>query len=275
MSATLPQKKRKLIEANRERYETLKAAAQGKVPKALPKRTKAKSAIPDSSVIHKETIPGGWYWSTVLKRGEALRLINASGASSLSLLAWNEDDTSERLNYADSIKLQWTTAIQKGRLLLSDMGRVVFSVIEDTSFAHDVLAGGSTAATNLAKYGSGFFRNTRDNFVLAAAKLGLSRRDIHPCITFFAPVGVNAEGAFVWHDNKRKAGDFVDLRAEMNLYVAFSNCPHPLDPLPEYAPQAVEVIKFRTPAPSPDDFPRTATEEAVRAFENTEAFFSA
>ncbi len=40
MSAPLPEEKRKLIEANRERYAALKATAQGKVPKALPKRTK-------------------------------------------------------------------------------------------------------------------------------------------------------------------------------------------------------------------------------------------
>ncbi len=134
-------------------------------------------------------------------------------------------------------------------MLLSDMGRVFFSVIEDTSFAHDALAGGSTAASNLAKYGSGSFRNTRDNFVLAAAKLGLSRRDIHPCVTFFAPVSVNADGAFTWDESKRKKGDFVDLRAEMNLFVALSNCPHPMDPCTEYAPQPVEAIKFRALGP--------------------------
>ena len=36
-------------------------------------------------------------------------------------------------------------------------------------------------------------RNTHENFLAAAAKLGLGLRDIPPCVTFFAPVSVDAE----------------------------------------------------------------------------------
>ncbi len=98
MGDTPLEEKRKLIEANRERYAALKSTAQGKVPKALPERTKSsESELADSCLIHRETIPGGWYWSTVLQRGEALRIVNVTGTSSVSLLAWNKDDTSERL----------------------------------------------------------------------------------------------------------------------------------------------------------------------------------
>ena len=69
-------------------------------------------------------------------------------------------------------------------------------------------------------------------------------------------------------DDARQTGDFVDLRAEMDLIVALSNCPHPLDPAPDYAPPPVEAIRFRAPAPAADDLCRTATIEAVRGFEN-------
>ncbi len=93
--------------------------------------------------------------------------------AAVSLICWNAHETTERLNYADTLKIQWTARLQKGRVLFSDMGRVMLSLIEDTSGAHDALMGGSTAASNRARYGAKAdverLRNTRDNFILAAA----------------------------------------------------------------------------------------------------------
>ena len=262
------------VAANRKRYEELKAAGQGHAPRALPPPTpRDGAAIVASAIIHREIIPGGWYWTTRLNSGEALRLITTGGASSIGLLAWSAADTSERLNHADTIKVQWAASLPKGRVILSDMGRVLFSIVEDTTGgAHDALAGGSTTATNEACYHTTTLRNTRDNFILAAGKLGLDRRDVHPCISFFAPVNVDAEGCFQWDPSRRQAGDFIDLRAEMDVLVALSNCPHPLDPSPTYAPGDAEIVRYRTGRVGDDDLCRTASAEAARAFENN-AFF--
>ncbi|MDF2119563.1 urea carboxylase-associated family protein [Roseiarcaceae bacterium H3SJ34-1] len=257
------------IEANKKRYEELKAAGQGQAPRALPGPTARDGApIAERAILARETIPGGWYWTIRLARGDALRIVNRSGHSSVSLLAWSSADPSERLNHADTIKVQWTASLRKGRVILSDMGRVLFSMIEDTSGAHDTLAGGSNAATNKARYGSVATRNTRDNFILAAGKLGLDRRDVMPCISFFAPVSVDAAGRFAWDAGRCSAGDFIDLRAEMDVLVALSNCPHPLDPATVYAPQPVDVICYAPEPAGADDLCRTASAEAIRAFEN-------
>jgi len=263
------------VEANRKRYEQHKALGQQQAPKSLPPPTPRDGApIPPATIIHREVIPGGWYWTTRLDRGEALRIVNASGNACVSLQAWNAHDRSERLNHADTIKVQWAASLRKGRVILSDMGRALLSIIEDSSGAHDTMTGGSNAATNAARYGAGAFRNTRDNFVLAAGKLGLDRRDVHPCIAFFAPVAVDSEGRFEWHGERRSQGDFVDLRAELDLVVALSNCPHPLDPSPDYAPGDVEIIRYPAPKPAADDLCRTVSLEAKRAFENN-AFYLA
>jgi uncharacterized protein len=174
------------IAAITRRYEELKAAGQGHAPRALPPPTPRNGApIADAAVIHRETVPAGWYWTTRLQRGDTLRLLNSSGAACVSMLAWSSTDPSERLNHADTIKVQWSASLRKGKVILSDMGRVLFSVTEDTSGAHDTVAGGSNAASNAARYGAASFRNTRDNFILAAGKLGLDRRGVMPCISFY------------------------------------------------------------------------------------------
>ncbi|KQP50916.1 urea amidolyase associated protein UAAP1 [Methylobacterium sp. Leaf108] len=259
------------IAENRRRYEALKAQGQEHAPRALPPPSVRGLPLDEAEILHAETIPGGWYWTTELHAGDALRLALDHGPSSVALVAWNAADTSERLNYADTVKVQWSAALRKGRVLFSDMGRVMLSLIEDSCCAHDALTGGSNAASNAARYAKGPHRNTRDNLVLAALKAGLDRRDIPALITFFAPVSVGAEGRFTWNEAGRRAGDFVDLRAEMDLVVTLSNCPHPLDPAPDYAPNPVTATRFRAPHPGPDDLCRTATIEAVRGFSNNAA----
>ncbi len=260
-------------EQHRARYLALKSQADARTiarPKAgaTPPRP-----IDEAAVIHRETIPDGWYWSRRVARGESLRIVNPSGNATVSLIIWNADDTSERFNSGDTVKLQWHALLGKGDLLFSDMGRVLASITEDTSGAHDALVGGSTKATNLRRYGPGAWRNTRDNFLLAAAKLGLDRRDVMPCFSLFAPIRVTQSGGFVWQDGLVKPGDFIELRAEMNLLVVLSNCPHPLDPAPSYAPGSIEAVLWRAPPPGPDDLCRTASEEAIRGFENTDILF--
>src|SRR3954468_24574967 len=265
------QRKAERMAANRRRYEELRAA--GQELKQLPAPTSLDGApIANDAIIQSEQVPPGWHATVRLSRGEALRITDDLGRSSVSLLAWRTDDPCERINCADTVKVQWSAALSKGRMILSDMGRVMLSVIEDTSGAHDLLVGGSTPASTLERFGA-VARNTRENFIAAASKLGLGVRDIPPCVTFFAPVTTDHAGRFVWHDGRKHVGDFVDLRAEMNLTIVVSNCAHPLDPSDAPSSDAVTLIKHRGPAAAADDLCRTASPEAARAFAVTDQLF--
>lgn len=263
------------IEKNRSRYQQLKAAGQGS-QRPLPEATARTAAPIDATrVLHREVIPAGWYWAVRVSRGQALRLLNPKATPGISVMIWNADDTSERYNAGDTVKVQWTAELRKGRVLFSDMGRVLASITEDSCGRHDTLVGGSTSRSNIEKYGDASLRNSRDNLMLAAGKYGLSRRDLAPCITFFAPVSTDAEGRFVWNEDVLQNGDFVDLRAEMNLLIAVSNCPHPLAPGASYAPSDVEAIVWQAAPAQADDLCRSLSAEASRGFENTDPLFSA
>lgn len=263
-----------ISEANRRRYEALRAAGQAATPKALPPATALDGApLAPHMVISREEVPAGWYDTVRLRRGEALRIVDTSGTSSVSVIGWCEHDRSERLNCADTAKVQWSAALGKGRVILTDMGRVFLSVIEDTSGAHDLLVGGSTPASASAAFGEGS-RNTHENFLAAAAKLGLGLRDIPPCVTFFAPVSLDAAGRFVWNAARKRPGDFVDLRAETDLVLVLSNCPHPLDPARPAAAASVVLIRHRAPPALPDDPCRTTSPEIARAFQFTDRLYA-
>ncbi len=243
-------------EQHRQRYTQLRDTARS--------RTLAAREVADhftaDRVIRQEVVPSGWYWSARILRGQALRLVNTHATSGIAAMLWNAHDTTERFNAGDTVKLQWTARLGRGRVLFSDMGRVLVSIVGDTCGRHDALVGGG---------GGGRGRNTRDNLRLAAGKQGLDRRDIAPCMTFFAPVAVADDGTLAWEPGVLRPGQHVDLRAEMDLLVALSNCPHPLSPDAEAA-GSVEAILWQAPPPGVDDECRNLSDEAVRGFQNTD-----
>lgn len=250
------------IAADRARYEAHQRRGLNFAPRALP----APSALPapevdPARVLWAETIPGGWYWTTKLAKGEILRIAPESLTTTVALALWSATDTSERMNLPDTVKVQWTTELTKGRVIFSDMGRVLLSITEDSSGAHDALTGGSGPG------GQAGTRNTRDNMVLAAAKLGLDRRDLPALLSLFAPVRVDAAGRFEWRPALLSGRDWIELRAEMDLLIALSTCRHPLDPATGPVPAMVATRLAALPV-AEDDLCRTATAEAIRGFEN-------
>ena len=65
----------------------------------------------------------------------------------------------------------------------------------------------------------------------------------------------------------------VELRGEMDLLLAWSSAPHPLDPASAYAPAPVGLAAWRSgPAPAEDPCRRFRPENA-RALHNTELLY--
>jgi hypothetical protein len=213
-----------------------------------------------------ELIPAGCYVALRLKRFDVIRIANPSGTPGAALFLWNADDTSERYNAGDTVKLQWTTNLTTGRVLFSDMGRVLASITADTGAGHDSVIGPNTPAQ------AGGGRNGRDNLRLAAAKFGLTRQDVGPALSLFSKIGTDDAGRFRYH-GAPPAGAMVELRAEQNLLVALSNTPHALSPITA-ATGPIEIAIAHAP-PGPDDLCRHFTEEAVRGFINTDEAFAA
>jgi urea carboxylase-associated protein 2 len=229
--------------------------------------------VPAEAMLWDETIAPGGYAAKRLNRGAQLRLVDGKGDACLSMLVFNAERPIERLNIADTIKVQWNAYLGEGRLLLSDMGKVMMSITEDTSGRHDVFCGASNAASNAARYGDGDnwgeHPNARDRFLLACAKFGLGRKDIHACVNWFKGVTIEADGATRF-DGGGAVGAAVTLRAEMDVIVVLANCPHVLDPRPDYPVTAAHVSAWRGPVTPTDDPIRNATPEGLRAFLNVE-----
>jgi uncharacterized protein len=233
-------------------------------------------------VLLDEKLPGGACWHGVIKRGNALRIKDLEGSQGVSLICYNADNPIERLNVADTAKIQFNAFLKKDMVLYSDMGRVLFSITEDTAGYHDLICACSNAASNAAKYGAGpynkygdsDYNNSRNNFLKALGKRGLTRKDLMPNLNLFSRVAVKPNGDLEYSPNSSKAGSWIDLRAEMNVLVVVSNCPHVLHPDTVYKPKPIQLSIWKSPAPSADDPCRTANPEVIRGFINTDALFA-
>jgi urea carboxylase-associated protein 2 len=231
--------------------------------------------------LWEELIPGGCHWSGVLKRGQALRLIDADGGANVAALFYNDDEKLERYNMADTLKAQHTAHLTRGFVCYSDMGRVLCSVVADTVGWHDPIGGISTNAETSARYGAKTFqehrndmaRSARDGLLIELGKWGLGERDLVANVNFFGKVAIDESGRMKFVPDNSKRGDYVDLRFEMNTLVALSTAPHPLDPKPQYAPGSVRLCAWRAEPPGADDYCRNFRPENVRGFRNTEALF--
>ncbi len=241
------------------------------------------STIPSELIVHEEDLPPGAHWSLVLKRGYSLRLTDLSGGANVGALFFNQEEKTERYNMPDTLKAQYISHLRKGYCCYSDMGRILVSIPEDTCGWHDAISGTTDAKDIEEKYGlhdyqdhhNDYYRNGRDSFLMQLGRWGLDQRDLVPNINFFSKVVVDNDGNMSYVSDNSKAGDFVDLRAEMNVVAVLNSCPHPLAPGGTYPTGKVRMTVWRSGyGGGPDDPCRLSRPENDRGYRNTIAYFA-
>jgi uncharacterized protein len=262
--------------AARAHARSMAGAVADAMPVVPPVADDLPVGVSADSLLWEERIAGGGYAARRLPRGSRTRLIDVDGDACASLLIFNADMPTERLNVADTVKVQWNAYLRPGKLLLSDMGRVLMSIVEDDAQTHDAFCGPSTPASNARIHGdgtnSGPYPSARDRLLLGVAKYGLGRRDVHPCINLFKGVTIASDGSTVLNTGPFAPGRAVVLRAEMDIILVIANCPHVLDERP-WRSTRLRATAWRGPIPGDDDPIRNATPEGLRAFLNVEDYY--
>jgi len=235
----------------------------------------------DFPVIADEILPGGGHLSFVLKRGQLLRLTDIQGGANVTVMMFNANEKTERLNLPDSLKGQHTAKLTAGHCLYSDMGRVLVAITHDTCGWSDSLGGVLCAQEVAEKYGqgryqelrNGFYRNGADNLLVEMGKWDLTLTDLSMTLNLFSRVDVSDRGDMHFVQNNAKAGDYIELYAPMDTLFVITALQHPMDPAPEYQPKPVQLTFMQAPA-SVAEHCRTSRPENQRAFINTERLFA-
>ena len=188
-------------------------------------------------------IPAQAPWSCLVKKGQIIRIEDTHGQQAVDTLFYNAHDKSERYDAQATLAAQARAYIENGTPLLSNRGHVLAVVTADTSGAHDTSAGACSCEANTVRFGhhTRYMHACRENFLLALAPHGMDKRDIVSNVNFFMNVPVLPNGDLSIVDGLSRPGDYVELRAEIDVLCVISNCPQVNNPCNGFNPTPIRV----------------------------------
>ena len=135
----------------------------------------------------------------------------------------------------DTLKAQFISSLTKGNVLMSDNGRVLASIVEDSLGWHDTISGYTTRLLTDEKYGKTTYQEMRndwyrcgeENFKMELVRNNMSARDLVPCVNLFSKVYIEEDGSMHFEEGHCKEGATVTLRTEMDMIFIVSNTPNP------------------------------------------------
>lgn len=234
----------------------------------------------DEHLLYSDRLDGGCHGSLHLRQGTSLRLVDEDGGANVGMLFYNPVNLLERYNAPDTLKCQYTFKLTKGNCLYSDMGRIFCSIVEDTVGWHETVCGNTTHDMTAKKWGArsyqdyrnDWYRNGYDSFLVELAKYGLGKKDMAANVNFFSKVSVDDHGGLHYADGHSRAGDYVELRFDMDTLVLLHTCPHPLNPAPHYPRKPVAYQIRRADPVADDDYCMNLRPENQRGFRNNAIF---
>jgi uncharacterized protein len=205
------------------------------------------SELLSGEAAFRQVIPAGDYWIDTVKTGQALRIVDVEGNQAADTLFFNAADVAERYSAMDTIRGQRNVYLSCGSKLLSTAGNLMAEIVADTVGRHDTLGGACAAESNTVRYAPDkrTMHACRDSYLLAVAqhdRLGLGKRDLSHNINFFMNVPVTTDGGLTFADGLSGPGQYVELRAAMDIIVLISNCPQLNNPCNAYNPTPLEVL---------------------------------
>ena len=202
-------------------------------------------AVMASKVVQDVVLAPDENWSGVLTPGQGLRIVDLEGKQAVDFLCYNAADPSERYNAADTMKYNKNVYLGAGHGIYTVRATKLFTIVADTmGGGHDTIGGCCSAASNMFRYKVPGTPSCYGNFLRALARHGMGEKDIVANINFFMYVPIGEDGRMAIVDGVSKPGDYIDLRAEMDVLAVLSNCPQINNPANGYNPTPIEVIVY-------------------------------
>ena len=161
-----------------------------------------------------------------LERGQVLRVIDPEGEQVSDVVAFARADTSERLSSGRSLDYNNTILLTTGHVMYSNRSNPMFTILEDRVGKHDFLLTPCSPETFEILYEGhqGYHPSCLENLAKNLERFGIAKDDIPTTFNAFMNVEVLPSGELQIGPPLSKPGDFVDLRAEMDLVVGVTAC---------------------------------------------------
>ena len=180
--------------------------------------------MPESSRTTVVRLPPQTGAAFILRRGSLLRVIDVEGEQVSDLIAFGMDrqewlSSGRTLDYASTVRLT------RGNQLFSNRSNPMLTIVEDPVGRHDFLYAPCSPEMFVKLYGydashPSCFRNLADNL----ASFGIQADQIPNTFNIFMNVDILPSGELKVLPPRSGPGDFIELRAEMDLIVGLTAC---------------------------------------------------
>jgi uncharacterized protein len=166
-----------------------------------------------------------------LEKGQTLRVIDPEGEQVSDLVAFasagpGRANASEWLSSGRTIDYTNTIYQTTGHVLYSNRSNRMFTIMEDRVGRHDFLLTPCSPETFEMLYDDhqGYHPSCFENLTQNLERFGVGGDDLPTTFNVFMNVEVLPSGDIAIGPPHSKPGDFIDLRAEMNLVVGVTAC---------------------------------------------------
>ena len=177
-----------------------------------------------------------------LREGQILRVIDPEGEQVSDLIAFADPDTRETLSSGRTLDYNNTIYLTTGHLLYSNRSRPMFTIVDDRVGKHDFLYTPCSPETfSLIYHYEGHHPSCFENLKTNLEHFGIEADAIATTFNVFMNVDVLEGGELRIGPPLSKAGDYIDLRAEMDLIVGVTACSAEMSNNYAFKPIEVEI----------------------------------
>jgi uncharacterized protein len=160
-----------------------------------------------------------------LNKGDLLRIIDPKGEQVSDLFAFKRGELGCSLSSGRSIDYASKIYLTSGDILYSNDSRPMFTIERDTVGRHDfLLTPCSQEMFEILYRHQGHHPSCFENLYTALEPFGVRPDQIATTFNVFMNVTVGEDGKVAVLPPTSRSGDFIELRAEMDLICALTSC---------------------------------------------------
>lgn len=160
-----------------------------------------------------------------LRRGQVLRVVDPQGEQVADLFAFADQDHACWLSSGRSLDYAGKIYLTSGDVLYANDSRPMFTILDDTVGRHDfLLTPCSQEMFEILYRHRGHHPSCFENLHTSLARFGIRPEQIATTFNIFMNVTIDPQGKLDVGIPTSRAGDHLDLRAEMDMVCGLTAC---------------------------------------------------
>jgi len=176
-------------------------------------------------IVHKFHLEPQTGIAFIVQKGQNIRVIDVEGEQVSDFVCFARKDIKEVLSANRSMDYNGKIHLSTGDVLYSNSSNLMLTIVDDQVGKHDFLFAPCSQEMFQISYGiTKPHPNCLDNLDTHLSRYGINKHAIPTPLNIFMNAKISQDGLINIQPPLSKAGEFIELRAEMDLIVGVTAC---------------------------------------------------